>query len=141
MYPDGREILLVVDDADRRERVARILAAEGFTVTPAADALAALRALAARHYALIIAAIDLPGSFDGPAIVHWARRQRPAIKALYLTDGACWPALADPDRDDLIATPCERWELIGCTFELLERGAPTYASGVAWRIRSERRAS
>ncbi len=44
MYPEGQEILVVIDDPERRGRVARVLGEEGFAITTAAEGLAALRA-------------------------------------------------------------------------------------------------
>ena len=62
MYPDGQEILVVDDNSERRERIARILADEGFAVTAAAEGLTALRAAGTRCFSLAIAAVRLPGS-------------------------------------------------------------------------------
>ena len=141
MYPYGRDILVIDAETERRGRIARILAAEGFAVATAADPLSALRTLSARRYALVITTVELPGSVDGPAIVRRARRRLPALKALYLTRTTRWPALADPDREDLLAMPFERWGLIGCTFELLERERPSETADLARRMRTERRVS
>jgi len=141
MYPYGRDILVIDAETERRERIARILAAEGFAVATAADPLSALRTLSARRYALVITTVELPGSVDGPAIVRRARRRLPALKALYLARTTRWPALADPDREDLLAMPFERWGLIGCTFELLERERPSETADLARRMRTERRVS
>jgi DNA-binding response OmpR family regulator len=140
MYPEGQEILVVVDDRERRERVARILASEGFAVTEAAEGLAALRATAARRYSLIVAAARLPGSLDGETTVRQARARQPWLKALYIEERAIRPMRGNPDIDDYIAAPFERHELIGCTFELLQRGAAD-AADLARRLRTELRAS
>jgi CheY-like chemotaxis protein len=123
MYPQGQDILVVVDDRERRERIARILGDEGFTVTAAAEGLGALRALAVRNYALVIAATQLPGSLDGATTVRQARVRQPWLKALYVGDTPVWREGANPQTDEMIAAPFERHELIGCTFELLQRGA------------------
>lgn len=121
MYPEGQEVLVVIDDRERRERVARILAEEGFAVTAAAEGLAALRAVGARRYALAVAAARLPGSLDGPTAIRQARIRQPWLKALYIGDCGTRPVLGNPETDDVIVAPFERRELIGCTFELLHR--------------------
>jgi DNA-binding response OmpR family regulator len=127
MYPEGQEILLVVDDAEYRERLAGILRNEGFAVTQAAAGLAALRAIGAQRFALVIAGTRLPGSLDGRTTVLQARVRQPWLKALFIEDhcpeGGARPAASIADSDDLIFAPFERRELIGCTFELLHRGA------------------
>jgi len=140
MYPDGQEILVVIDDAERRERVARILADEGFAVTAAGEGLAALRSISTQHYALVLAATLLPGSLDGTTTVRQARARQPWLKALYIDEGRAWHHRGNPDMDDVITAPFERHELIGCTFELLQRGTAETAD-LTRRLRAEARAS
>ena len=127
MYPEGQEILVVIDDADCRQRSAAILRDEGFSVTEAAAGLAALRAIGARRFALIVVAMQLPGSLDGRTTVRQARTRQPWLKALLIenhhSENRARPALNNLDSDDLIFAPFERHELIGCIFELLHRGA------------------
>jgi DNA-binding response OmpR family regulator len=141
MYLDGREILVVVNEPERRERIVRILADEGFAVTASSEGLAALREIGARRYSLVVAGVDLPGSLDGPTTVRRARRRQPWLKALYTAQLTNRPPLGDPDADDFIAAPFERWELLGCTFELLHRAAGPEAAHLARSMRSELRAS
>jgi len=140
MYPEGQEILVVIDDRDRREQVARILADEGFAVTVAAEGLAALRATGARRFALAVAAARLPGSLDGATTMRRARARQPWLKALYIEDGGIRRGRGNPDIDEFIAAPFERHELIGCTFELLHRDAAD-AADLSRRARTELRAS
>jgi CheY-like chemotaxis protein len=140
MYPQGQDILVVVDNCERRERIARILGDEGFAVTAATEGLGALRALAARNYALMIAATRLPGSLDGATTVRQARVRQPWLKVLYVDDAPRWRERANPQTDETIAAPFERHELIGCTFELLQRGAGD-ADDLARRARTALRVS
>ena len=140
MYPEGQEILVVIDDRERRGRVARILADEGFAVSAAAEGLAALRAVGARHYAMIVAAARLPGSLDGATTVRQARTRQPWLKALYIEDCSIRRGRGNPDSEDFICAPFERHELIGCTFELLQRGAAE-AADLSRRVRTELHAS
>ena len=121
MYPEGQEILVVIDDREWRERVARMLGDEGFPITVAAEGLAALRAVGAQHFAMVVAAARLPGSLDGATTVRQARTRQPWLKALFINDASVRHDRSNPDVDDFIAAPFERHELIGCTFELLHR--------------------
>jgi two-component system response regulator MprA len=141
MYSDSREILVVVHEPERRQRVVRILADEGFAVTAASEGLSALRAVSARHYALIVASTALPGSLDGAATVRSARQRQPWLKALYVAEAADWPPLTNPETDDVITVEFQRWEFLGCTFELLQRQAMADAADLVRRIRTELRAS
>lgn len=141
MYPDGQEILVVVDDRERRERIGWILAEEGFAVTVAAEGLSALRAAGARRFSLMVAALRLPGFLDGPTVVRQARSRQPWLKALYTDELGAPPACGNPDTEDFIAAPFERRELLGCVFELLQRSEARAAADLACRIRVERRAS
>lgn len=140
MYPDGQHILVVVDDRERRERVAAILAHEGFAVTAVAEGLAALRAAGSRKYVLIVAAARLPGSLDGAATARLLRARQPWVRALFIADATAWPGRGGLETDDVIAMPFDRRELIGCTFELLHRGTAAMAD-LARRARTELRAS
>jgi CheY-like chemotaxis protein len=135
MYPEGHEILVVIDDSVRRERVTRILADEGFAVSAAAEGLAALRAVGSQRYALIIAAAQLPGSLDGATTVRQARARQPWLKALFVDDSHGRREQTNRDADDFIAVPFERHELIGCTFELLQRGKDE-AADLSRRVRT-----
>lgn len=140
MYPEGQEILVVIDDYERRERVARILGDEGFAVTTAAEGLAALRAVGSQRFAMVVAAAQLPGSLDGATTVRQARTRQPWLKALFIDDSHLRHDRGNPDIDDFIAAPFERHELIGCTFELLQR-VSAQARDLSVRARTELRAS
>lgn len=141
MYLQGNEILVVVNEAERRELITCLLAGEGFAVTAAGDGLSALRACANRRFGLIVAATDLPGSLDGPAIVRRARLRQPWLRVLHTGEPASRPILAYPDTDDFIAAPFDRAELIGCVFELLHRPAGSEVADLGRRVRAEARAS
>jgi CheY-like chemotaxis protein len=141
MYPQGNDILVVVHEPQQRARTVHLLADEGFSVSEAAEGLAALRASAHRRFALIVAATNLPGSLDGGAIVRRMRLRQPRLRGLFTGEPASRPASVDPDTDDFIATPFERHELIGCVFELLHREIAGDAADLARRVRAELRAS
>jgi DNA-binding response OmpR family regulator len=141
MYPEGQAILVVVDDAAQRQQIARLLTDEGFGVTEAAQGLSALRAIGARRYALMIAELRLPGSLDGRSTARQARLRQPWLKTLYTDEYGHRPDRGDSETADFIPLPCERYELLGCVFELLQRGAAGAESDLARRVRAERRAS
>lgn len=141
MYLQGNEILVVVNEAERRELITHLLAGEGFAVTAAGDGLTALRTCANRRFGLVVVATDLPGSLDAPAIVRRVRRRQPWLRALHLGEAASRPILAYPDIDDFIAAPFDRAELIGCVFELLHRPAGSEVADLSRRIRAEAKAS
>ena len=135
MFPEGQEILVVIDDRRRRERVTRILADEGFAVSAASEGLAALRAVGARRYALVVAAARLPGSLDGATTVRQARTRQPWLKALFIDDSHDRRNRGNREADDFITAPFERHELIGCTFEMLQRDKGE-AADLARRLRT-----
>ena len=141
MYPQDTEVLIVVNEPERRGRIVRLLAEEGLAVTVAAEGLAALRASRRRRFDLLVAAIDLPGSLDGPATVRRIRQRHPWLKALYTGDPSTRPALGNPDIDDFIAAPFEPHELIGCVFEMLHREATPGVADLGRRVRTELRVS
>lgn len=141
MYPRGRDILVVDGDAARRGLIERIVAAEGFAVTVAADGLAGMRAIVRDRFALLIVAAEMPGTLDGLTLVRQARARQPGLKALLIGDCDRRPRLHNPDRDDFIAAPFHRRELIGCVFELLQREAMPCAADLARRCRVEAYAS
>jgi len=140
MYPEGQEILVVIDEPGLRERVMRTLADEGFAVTAAAEGLAALRAAGARRFALIVATARLPGSLDGATTARQMRMRQPWLKALYIEDAEIRRDRGNPDIEDFIAVPFGRHELIGCTFEMLQRGSAS-AADLSRRARTALRAS
>lgn len=140
MYPEGQDILVVSDDPAERDYVAELLGTEGFAVTEAAEGLAAVRAAGAKRFSLIVAAVRLPGSLDGPATVRQVRARQPWLKALF-TERELRMQRGNPDTDDVIAAPFERREFLGCVFELLQRDADRRAADLASRVRTACQAS
>jgi two-component system phosphate regulon response regulator OmpR len=121
MYPDGQSVLIVDHDLSRRQSIERILGEEGFVVTAVSEGFAALRAAGKRRFALIIAAVDLPGTLDGITTVRRLRARQPRLKALFTGEFARGPRWSSRDCDEFIAAPFHRRELLGCVFELLQR--------------------
>ena len=121
MYPDGQKVLIVDHDPGRRQSIERILTGEGFAVTAVSEGFAALRAAGKRRFALIIAAVNLPGTLDGLTTVRRLRARQPRLKALFTGEFARGPRWSSRDCDEFIAAPFHRRELLGCVFELLQR--------------------
>jgi DNA-binding response OmpR family regulator len=80
-----------------------------------------LRAAGKRRFALIITAVDLPGTLDGVSTVRRLRAHHPRLKALFTGEFARGPRWSSRDCDEFIAAPFHRRELLGCVFELLQR--------------------
>jgi len=83
MYPVGQNVLIVDDDLGRGQAIERILREEGFAVTIATEGFAALRAAGSEQFALVIAAVELPGTLDGVTTVRRLRARQPWLKALF----------------------------------------------------------
>ena len=83
----GREtILLVEDDPDIRDFVARTLLGLGYTVHEAADGKSALAVLESdTPIGLLLSDMTMPGGMSGRDLVIAARRQRPALKILCMS--------------------------------------------------------
>lgn len=139
MYPNGQDILLIDNDVGRRQLCEQILEGEGFAVTSAAEGVSAIRAGKNAWFALAIAAMDLPGTLDGPTTIRQIRVRQPGLKVLFTGDVARRPPLRRRDRDDFIPSPFHRRDLLGCVFEMLHREiAPARDAGPALRAESRR---
>ena len=120
MYPEGKQILVIDDDATRRQLSERVLVSAGFAVTAVAHGFSAIRAADRRRFVLALAAASLPGMLDGAATVRQIRTRQPWLKALFTGDaaGRPWP---QRDCDEFISSPFRSCELLGGVFELLQR--------------------
>jgi DNA-binding response OmpR family regulator len=136
MYPEGEEILIVDHDDARRSAIDTILRHEGFAITVVTEGLAALRAVAQREFALVIAAMRLPGTLDGIVTMRQARMKRPGLKFLLIADYPHAPLWLNRDSDDVIAAPFHRWELLGCVFELMQRASASDTADLGRRARA-----
>ncbi len=123
MYPEGKQILVIDDDAGRRQLSERVLLAEGFAVTAVGDGFSAIRAARRDRFLLAIAAVSLPGTLDGPTTLRQLRARQPWLKALFADAAVCRSRCPEHAGDDFIAAPFGRRELLGCVFELLQREA------------------
>ncbi|MGE5270339.1 MAG: response regulator transcription factor [Thiohalocapsa sp.] len=121
MPPEVKHVLVIDDDEERRRRVAGLLSEEGFDVTAVGEGFSAVRLAAGRHFALALVAMALPGALDGVRTVRQLRALQPQLKALLLGEAAQWLGCPVGERDDFIAAPFRRRDLLGCVFELLQR--------------------
>jgi two-component system, OmpR family, response regulator RegX3 len=122
MNPVERQILVLDADTAERASIQQILAREGFDVTVVADGPSALRQIDAKPFALVVAEIRLPGPLDGMTTMRLAKAKRPGLKCLFTSAVVPARLWGDDELDDFIAKPLDRRELLGCVFELLERG-------------------
>ena len=121
MYPDRQQILIIDSEAKRRRLSERVLGEEGFAVTAVSEGLSAIRAADNSRFSLIIAAMGLPGTLDGPTTVRQLRARQPWLRALFTGDAAQRPQRPDDDFDEFICAPFDHRDLLGCVFELLQR--------------------
>jgi DNA-binding response OmpR family regulator len=122
MNPVEQQILVLDADAGERASIQQILAREGFEVTAVADGPSALRQIDAKPFALVVVEIWLPGPLDGMTTMRLARAKRPRLKCLFTSVVVPARLWGDDELDGFIAKPLDRRELLGCVFELLERG-------------------
>ena len=82
----GPLVLLVEDNAEMREFVARALGQNGYRTLEAADGGSALDVLSSRDdCALLITDVMLPGGINGAELARSARALRPALKILFMS--------------------------------------------------------
>jgi DNA-binding response OmpR family regulator len=121
MYPAETHILVVESDMRRRQQTERLLTDDGLVVSAVGEGFSAIRAAAGCRFALVIISLDLPGALDGGATLRQLRQRQPWLKALFVGPATAQPQWLDSEREDFIAAPIYRRELLGCVFELLQR--------------------
>jgi len=128
-------ILLIDDESDVRESVAKVLGREGYEVESAKNAEAGLRLLAEREFDVLITDIIMPG-IDGVEAIRRARGHQPGIKIIAISGGgnfgarlykpdaitttAYLHAAAEAGADWVITKPFERKTLIESVRRLFE---------------------
>jgi len=119
-------VLLVEDDHDIAEPLARALTREGYEVTSAGDGRVALQTVLDAPPELIILDIGLPG-MDGLDVCRHVREVRPQVPILMLTarDGELdTVAGLDAGADDYVTKPFRLSELLARVRAMLRRSAP-----------------
>ncbi len=140
-------ILVVDDDRDIRELLARFLEKHGLRVTAARDGRELRRAWSAGHYHLVVLDLMLPGE-SGLDLARWLREQGPVPIVMLTAMGE------EADRiiglelgaDDYVAKPFNPRELLARIRAVLrrtgERGAQAAPQAwvfAGWRLESARR--
>jgi DNA-binding response OmpR family regulator len=138
-------VLLVEDDRDIAEPLARALAREGYDVSEAGDGLVALDSVLGAPPDLVILDIGLPG-MDGLDVCRHVREARPQLPILMLTarDGELdTVAGLDAGADDYVTKPFRFAVLLARVRAMLRRTPPAalvagdvrvnQASRRAWR--------
>jgi DNA-binding response OmpR family regulator len=137
------DVLVVEDEADIAQPLARALRREGYAVDTAVDGPDALRRAAARPFDLVVLDLGLPG-MDGLDVCRRLREMRPSQLILMLTargDEIDIVVGLDAGADDYVAKPFRVAELLARVRAVLRRGdAPGGEMIVAGEIRVERRA-
>ena len=119
-------VLLVEDDRDIAEPLARALTREGYDVTAAGDGRVALNEVLDCPPDLIILDIGLPG-MDGLDVCRHVRDVRPHVPILMLTarDGELETVAGlDAGADDYVTKPFRLSELLARIRAMLRRSAP-----------------
>jgi PAS domain S-box-containing protein len=78
-------ILLVEDSEDLRDYIGGLLQDLGYTIHAAGSGPDALALLTEQDPALLLTDVVLPGGMNGRELAEAARRQRPALKVLFMT--------------------------------------------------------
>jgi CheY-like chemotaxis protein len=82
---DGGRVLLVEDNPDVAEATGSLLEQLGYSVSQARDARAALVAIEAQSFDLIVSDIMMPGEMDGIGLARTLRRRSPTLPVLLVT--------------------------------------------------------
>jgi len=116
-------VLVVDDDPLIRRQLAELYSSHGFKVETAAGAEAALAALSARSYSLVLLDLLLPGR-DGASLLHEIRERWPAIDVIMVTGHGSIRSAVEAMRQgaaDYITKPFESEEILLATQRVLER--------------------
>ncbi len=127
-------ILLIDDETDVRESVAKVLSRAGFDVSTAVNAEQGLELLEKQDFDLLISDIIMPG-IDGVQAIKIIRRSHANMKILAISGGgnfgldsykpeaitttAYLQAAADAGADWVLTKPFDRTELLDCVQQLV----------------------
>lgn len=122
-------LLLVEDNAELAEWVARLLRKSHYVVDFVHDGHEAEAALASQGYDLVILDLELPGQ-SGLVVLRWLRARRDATPVIILTaNDAISSRIAglDSGADDYLVKPFDPGELEARIRALMRRKSPTMA--------------
>jgi DNA-binding response OmpR family regulator len=123
-------VQVVEDDDEVRAVISELLSDNGFNVQTAATGREAIAIIDDVPVDLMVADIGLPGGLDGLEIARCARKRRPSLKCLFIS-GRHEPVVCDRERDDFMAKPFRRPELLGCVWKVLRGNFPRPRLAVA----------
>src|ERR1044072_6458541 len=110
------EVLVVDDEADRRELVSGVLEDEGYAVRTAADSNSALDAIEERRPSMVLLDVWLQGSrLDGLQILQEVKRRDPTLAVLMISGHGNLDTAVAAIREgavDFIEKPCEASRLV-----------------------------
>ena len=107
-------ILLVDDEARFRDNLAKLLGAQGLSVTALASGAAALEELKARPFDVVVLDIRMPG-MDGLATLAEIKKIAPGVEVIILSGHASLDAAVEINRlggYDYLMKPCPLEELL-----------------------------
>lgn len=109
IHPATIRLLLVDDEEDFRIAACKALARRGFTVSSAADAIAALAVVDSEPIDVVVLDVKMPG-MDGVQLFHELSERWPTLPVIMLTGHATVGQAFDCSRDgvfDYLAKPCD----------------------------------
>ena len=128
-------ILLIDDDRDVRESIAKVLGREGHNVAIAANAEKGLAALAKKQFDVLITDLIMPGT-DGVQIIRQVREISTSIKIIAISGGgnfgpnaykpaaitttAYLQAAAEAGADWVLTKPFERADIVDSVREVMK---------------------
>ena len=128
-------ILLIDDDRDVRESIAKVLGREGHIVAIAANAEKGLAALAKKQFDVLITDLIMPGT-DGVQIIRQVREISTSIKIIAISGGgnfgpnaykpaaitttAYLQAAAEAGADWVLTKPFERADIVDSVREVMK---------------------
>jgi DNA-binding NtrC family response regulator len=121
--PGSKTILVVVEDADLRDRATTILARSGYQPTPVLRGEEALPVFDARHHDAVLLDLEI-GSMDASEVLKQFRRLSPGTPVLVLADPARLQAAVQALRqgaEDYLLRPPDPFELRTRLGRILER--------------------
>lgn len=117
-------ILLVEDEADVRQTIARQLRLNGYTVTEAECGVAALALVTSEDvFDLVLTDIVMPGEIQGPKLAHLLRQKFPGLPIVFMSG---YPKEAETDGPTLrpgdiqLMKPVRYAELLGAISKILD---------------------
>ncbi|HXJ78629.1 MAG TPA: response regulator [Candidatus Methylomirabilis sp.] len=114
----GCRILVVEDDPDLRETLARLLGRSGYTCLTASSGSDGIRAIEVESPDLVVTDLHMPGT-DGLAVMRCAREQVPPIPIVLMTAYPTPEAQPEVRPMILLAKPFANAQFLGAVRQAL----------------------